>query len=265
MIYQTPRRPALIRRVCLALLLAFCAPAVAQSPATAPSTAPSRHVPLRIVVVGDSTVCEYPPSRPDRGWGMFLAEHFKPGTVEVINLAAAGRSTKTFIKEGRWAKALAEKPDIVLIQFGHNDSHAPEKPEATDAATDYRTYLRRYIDDTRAAGATPVLVTPMVRRTFNPDGTLQDALAPYADAMKTVAAEKHVGLVDLHASSKRLIQKLGPTASADLANRKGDATHFNEQGARAMAELVTTEIPAAAPALAPLLRPVVTTRAVPVP
>jgi lysophospholipase L1-like esterase len=204
---------------------------------------------VRIVVVGDSTVCDYPTNRPERGWGMFLQERFKEGTVKVINLAASGRSTKTFIKEGRWQKALDEKPDYVLIQFGHNDSHAPERPEATDAATDYKDYLRRYVDESRAIGAVPVLVTPIVRRTFNVDGTLQDALHRFAEAMKEVGVEKKVPVIDLHASSKELVRKLGPTAAAELANKEGDATHFNETGARAMADLVLKELPVAAPRL----------------
>jgi lysophospholipase L1-like esterase len=97
--------------------------------------------PLRIVIIGDSTVCDYPETSPSRGWGQFIQERFKDGDVKVINLAAAGRSTKTFIKEGRWQKALDSKPDYVLIQFGHNDSHGPEKPESTDAATDYKDYF----------------------------------------------------------------------------------------------------------------------------
>jgi len=209
--------------------------------------------PLRLVIVGDSTVCEYAAERPDRGWGHFIEEAFQPGSVQVINLAAAGRSTKTFIKEGRWQKALDAKPDYILIQFGHNDSHSPEKPEATDAATDYRDYLRRYLDDARAIGATPILVTPMVRRTFKPDGTLDDILIPYADAMKAVANEKHVALIDLHAASAGLIQKLGPDQAQTLANKSADRTHFNEKGARAMAALVIAGLPKADPKLAVLL------------
>lgn len=207
------------------------------------------HAPLRIVIIGDSTVCEYPETSPSRGWGQFIHERFKDGEVKVINLAAAGRSAKTFIKEGRWQKALEEKPDYVLIQFGHNDSHGPEKPESTDAATDYKDFLRRYIDEARAAGATPILVTPMVRRIFTPDGGFDDNLIPYAAAMKDVGNEKHVPVIDLHTSSNALVQKLGPVASAEMANKKGDQTHFNEKGARAMADLVMHELPAAAPDL----------------
>ena len=209
--------------------------------------------PLRLVIIGDSTVCNYPTNIAQRGWGQFIQGYFKDD-VKVINLARSGRSTKTFIKEGLWQKALAEKPDVVLIQFGHNDSHAPEKPEATDANTDYKQYLRRYIDETRAIGGEPILITPMVRRTFGPDGKLKDALQRYADAMKQVGAEKNVPVIDLHVASKALVEPLGPEGSASMANKPGDNTHFNEKGARAMAELVMKELPAADPALASHLK-----------
>jgi lysophospholipase L1-like esterase len=134
----------------------------------------------------------------------------------------------------------------VLIQFGHNDSHDPSMPEATGAATDYKDYLRRYIDDSRANGAVPILVTPMVRRIFEADGKLQNELQPYADAMKQVGAEKKVPVIDLHASSRKLVEELGREKSAELANKKGDTTHFNEKGARAMAGLVMKELTTAA-------------------
>ena len=194
--------------------------------------------PIKIVMVGDSTMCEYDLKKPDRGWGMYLQDAFEPGNVEVHNLAKAGRSSKTFIEEKRWDQALALNPDYVFIQFGHNDSHAPENPESTDAETDYRDYLRRYIDDSRAIGATPILVTPMVRRTFHSDGTLDDNLKPYADAMKAVAKEKGVALIDLHAASWEFFEPLGPTAARQYARNQKDTTHFNEKGARVICRLV---------------------------
>jgi lysophospholipase L1-like esterase len=233
---MNPLRFMLLR--CLAAVIAFSALAFAEE---------------TIVIVGDSTVCEYAASRPDRGWGQFVTEHFRTGTVTIINLAKPGRSTKTFIKEGLWNKALAAKPSYVLIQFGHNDSHAPEKPESTDAATTYKDFLRRYIDESRAISTTPILITPVARRTFTADRTLQDVLQPYADAMKEVAKEKNVPVIDLHASSKELVARLGPEKSAKMANKKGDNTHFNEQGARTMADLLVKELPAAAPSLKELL------------
>jgi lysophospholipase L1-like esterase len=213
------------------------------------------HTPLRMVIIGDSTVCNYPATHTNRGWGQFIEERFKDGEVKVINLAMSGRSTKTFIKEGRWQKALEEKPDYVLIQFGHNDSHDPKMPEATDAATDYKDNLRRYIDESRAIGAVPILVTPMVRRTFDAQGRITSEPPPsrnlgsYADAMKKVGSEKKVAVIDLYTASKELAEKLGPQASATMASKKGDNTHFNEKGARAMADLVMKELPMAEPKL----------------
>jgi len=209
--------------------------------------------PVKIAIIGDSTVCDYPPESPNRGWGQYIGEYFGD-SVKVANHAASGRSTKTFLSEGRWAKTLEEKPKWVLIQFGHNDSHAKTHIESTDAATDFQDNLRRYVTDARASGATPVFITPMQRRTFKPDGELDDNLAPYAEAMKAVGAELHVPVIDLHAMSGDLYRKLGPKAALDLANQPGDATHFGEKGARAMAALVMSKLPEAVPELRPLLK-----------
>lgn len=208
---------------------------------------------VRLAVIGDSTVCEYPAASNIRGWGQFLAPAFQ-SHVRVINLAKSGRSTKTFIKEGLWAKTLAEKPDFVLIQFGHNDSHARDRPESTDATGEYRDLLRRYVDDARAGGATPVLVTPMHRRRFDPDGKATQELLPYADAMKAVAKEKQVALVDLHAASGALFEQLGDAGSADLSCSATDRTHFSAKGAKAMAELVLKSLATAEPRLAARLK-----------
>lgn len=208
---------------------------------------------VRLAIIGDSTVCDYPATNDCRGWGMFVQGYFRD-SVRVINLARSGRSTKSFIAEGSWQKTLDAKPDFVLIQFGHNDSHNPGRPESTDAAVDYRDFLRRYIRESRVAGATPILVTPMHRRTFTHDGRLNDNLKPYADAMKALAAETKAAVIDLHAKSGELFEKLGEAGSAEFANRAGDRTHFNEKGAKAMAELVMKELPVAEPALKPFLK-----------
>jgi lysophospholipase L1-like esterase len=240
--------------VLLGVFLALSSTVALAQPTTAPAA------PLKVVIIGDSTVCNYPPEHTNRGWGMYIEEQFKPGMVKVINLAASGRSTKTFIQEGRWTKALAEKPDLVLIQFGHNDSHAPTNPEATDFATDYKDYLRRYIDESRAIGAKPILVTPMVRRTFDEQGKIIEAqagnrpLSAYAAAVREVAAEKKAPLIDLYASSKALAERIGVEASHAMNAKPSDVTHFNEKGARAIAGLVMKELPTAEPSLKPLLK-----------
>jgi len=216
-----------------AILAAMTALASASEPATE-----SR--PLRIVVLGDSTVCDYPANSPIRGWGQMLGEGFKK-PVAIRNLAASGRSTKTFIAEGRLKKALEEPADYALIQFGHNDSHGKDRPESTDAATDYKEFLRTYVDSFQKAGTQPILVTPMHRRMFK-DAKVTEELRPYAEAMKAVAEEKKVPVIDLYTLSGALFEKLGDEGSADLSCSAKDRTHFSEQGARAMAALILPEL-----------------------
>ncbi len=218
----------------IAVLFALALPVFAQTP-------------LRLVLAGDSTVCEYPVTTGQRGWGQFIAGYFSD-SVRVFNLAKGGRSTKTFLNEGLWGRALALKPDILLIQFGHNDSHDAKLPEATNAASDYPNYLRQFVREARATGAIPILITPVQRR------TKVDTLLPYAEAMRRVAAEDHVALIDLHASSGKLYRELGEAGAAELAANDHDQTHFNEKGARAMAALVMKELPELDPRLKSDLR-----------
>ncbi len=191
---------------------------------------------LVVGLMGDSTVCEYKPADVTRGWGQYLGEYLE--NVEIINKAVGGLSTKTCLQNGLLDKLLAQKPNYVLIQFGHNDSHAKDKPESTDAATDYKENLRKMVDMSKTAGALPVFVTSMHRRTFEKDGKTSQELKPYAEAMKEVAKEKGVFLVDLHTASGALFDKLGDAGSADLSCKADDRTHFSEKGAREMARLV---------------------------
>jgi lysophospholipase L1-like esterase len=237
------------------LIAAMLAASIAGCATTPTAKTESKPVgPLKIVIVGDSTVANYPLTVPDRGWGQFIGEYFK-GDVAVLNVARNGRSTRTFINEGLWDKALAEKPDYVLIQFGHNDSHAPDRPESTDAATTFREYLRQYIDQSRAIKAEPILVTPVQRRTYASAGVLDNSLLPYANAMKAVATEKSVVLIDLNATSGRLYDRLGEKANAAVSRNGTDATHFNERGARWMAALVMRDLLNVKPELRTRLKP----------
>jgi lysophospholipase L1-like esterase len=208
--------------------------------------------PVRIVLLGDSTVCDYPPASPVRGWGQYLAEGFK-GPVVVRNLAASGRSTGTFLKEGRLQKALTERADFALVQFGHNDSHARGRPESTDVATEYRENLRTYVRAFRKAGTVPILVTPVHRRTFR-GGKVTEELKPYADAMKAVAAELKAPVVDLYTRSGGLFERLGDAGSADLSSSPKDRTHFSEKGARMMARLVLEGLKATDTPLGPMIK-----------
>ena len=210
---------------------------------------------IRIVVIGDSTVASYPNPPADRpdltGWGQVIDE-FLTDRATVFNHARSGRSSKSFIREGLWKKALAPKPDYVLIQFGHNDCPG-KKERSTDAKTDFRDYLRTYIDESRAADAKPVLVTPMTRFRFV-DGKINSILRPYADAMLVVGKEKNVPVVDLHKASVVVLNKLGDTASRDLRPSDGDRTHFSRKGALAMARLVSAGLREVEPRLRGYLR-----------
>ncbi len=140
---------------------------------------PPQRRPVKIVLVGDSTVAT------GGGWGPGFCTVMTPN-VTCIDLALNGRSSKSFIDEGAWKKALAEKGNYYLIQFGHNDQK-DDPARHTDAEGSFRTYLKRYVDDVRAIGAVPVLLTPLSRRTFK-DGRVVEDLKAYADATKKVAA-----------------------------------------------------------------------------
>ncbi len=212
--------------------------------------------PIRIVMVGDSTMASYPNPPADRpdltGWGQVLSELLTEQAT-VVNRAASGRSSKSFIREGRWEKALAERPDYVFIQFGHND--CPGKGDrATDAETDFRDYLQKYIDGSRKAGATPVLVTPMTRRVFREE-KIHTILRPYAEAMIAVGKKQDVPVIDLHAASVEMFNRLGDAGSADLNPSAGDRTHFSRKGALAIARLVVDRLPKAVPSLKPYVKP----------
>lgn len=127
--------------------------------------------PVRVVLVGDSTVTD------DAGWGAGFRELAKRG-VEVVNMAASGRSSKSFIDEGLWAKALEQHGQSYLFQFGHNDEPGKGPERETDPGTTYRAFMARYVDESRAIGAKPILVTSLVRRLFNDDGTIRTTQRP---------------------------------------------------------------------------------------
>jgi lysophospholipase L1-like esterase len=204
---------------------------------------------LRIVLVGDSTVAE------KSGWGAAFMK-LLASDAECTNAARGGQSSKSFLDSGNWQKALALQPDWVLIQFGHNDQPGKGANRETDPETTYRANLIRYVDEARAAGAKPVLVTSMVRRVFQPDKQhLRVDLEPYVAAMKRVADEKHVPLVDLHARSHELIEKLGPAGVVEMEPEgktpgSHDGTHLNERGGEMIAPLIADELRKVAPALA---------------
>jgi lysophospholipase L1-like esterase len=248
------------------LLLPLAASAVAENTV---HTAPLTKTEVGVVLVGDSTVSTWGVDRPERGWGQMIPDYFD-ANARFANRAAPGRSAKSFISEGRWAKILETvgPDDYVLIQFGHNDSHDPSSPEATDPFGNYQTYLEQYIADTRAKGAIPILVTPMYRRSFDDDGNLLPYLIdddgghfynlqPYAEAMRQVARSTDVTLIDLFSMSGDLLRELGAEASARLF-APNDRAHWNHKGATCMAFLVSRGISKSGEALKQHLLPGVT-------
>ncbi|KQV57788.1 MULTISPECIES: rhamnogalacturonan acetylesterase [unclassified Caulobacter] len=212
----------------------------------------------RIIIASDSTAANYGADRyPQMGWGMVLKCSLDP-SVEVVNLARGGRSTKTFIEEGLWDQLLAQlKPgDTVLIQFGHNDADTKKIVRFTDPNGAYDVNLRRFVADVRAAKGTPVLVTPIARWMWE-NGQPKDAHGPYAATIHRVATDLKVPLVDLDGDMMAALKARGELASRGLylqykpydhiaryPEGVSDDTHINEQGARLGAALVATRLAA---------------------
>ncbi|WP_168801712.1 RICIN domain-containing protein [Glycomyces buryatensis] len=199
----------------------------------------------RLFLAGDSTVCDQH-VRPYTGWGQELPQFFTQG-LSVANYADSGESSGSFLANSRLfptMRPLINEGDVVLIQFGHNDKQ-------TNAST-FRSNLTRLIDGVRAEGGTPVLVTPVVRRSFNSDGTLNNGTALHVNGvgvdlpaeMRRLAQQQGVDLIDLTALSKRLVEQLGPEGSKALflTNEAGDNTHMSEHGATEFSRLVLGEL-----------------------
>lgn len=209
--------------------------------------------PVHIVLVGDSTVTDC------SGWGLGFRQFVGEGAI-VTNTAQGGRSSKSFRDEGHWTKAIEHRGDYYLIQFGHNDQPGKGPARETDPETTFAANLARYVDEVRAIGAQPVLVTSLVRRTFSKSdpARLESAHVPYVAALKRVAAEKAVPVIDLHASSQAFCETLGPERTAAFnfpdAAGKNDTTHLDARGSVVFARLVVDDLRRAVPALAPVLR-----------
>ena len=183
--------------------------------------APPKFRAIKIVLIGDSTTAVL------GGWGPSFCGWHVTSFAACINLARGGRSSGNYRAEGSWALAMDEiksggfTDTYVLIQFGHNDQ--PGKPgRSTDLATEFPVNMKRYVDEVRAAGGKPILVTPLTRRQFK-DGKLQDDLGPWADAVRKVAAETNTPLVDLHARSQAAVQAMGPVEAMKFAQRPPSA------------------------------------------
>jgi lysophospholipase L1-like esterase len=237
--------------------------------------------PIRIILVGDSTMAV------KSGWGPGFCGEVVSSEVTCLNMAKGGRSTLSYRAEGSWDQVMEQlkRPDgfaatYVLIQFGHNDQ--PNKPgRSTDLATEFPANLRRYVNEVKAAGSKPVLITSLTRRSFR-DGKVNDTLGPWADATRKVAHEEGVPVLELNADSLAAVQKMGPVEANTLAMAPPppdvaataasgnsvsvpkapagetapafDYTHLGAKGSSYFAHMVAGELIAAVPALQPYLK-----------
>ncbi|MDQ0969061.1 lysophospholipase L1-like esterase [Flavobacterium sp. W4I14] len=231
--------------------------------------------PVKVYLIGDSTVADYTLDEgylqkkyPITGWGQVFQQFLKKDSLKklnrliksdsalVIDKAKGGRSTRTFFEEGRWKEVLStlEKNDLVLIQFGHNDA-AKDKPERYVDIPGYKDFLRMYVKETRAKGAVPILITPVTRNYPWKDGKLGSAHGEYPQAVKDVAKELNAPIIDLTSLSttfftikgnefvsKHYFMNLDSAKYEAYPKGQKDNTHFQPEGAKAVAQLVYNEL-----------------------
>ena len=211
---------------------------------------------ITVYLIGDSTMSIKDEDKyPETGWGMPFV-HFFDSTVTVDNRARNGRSTRTFMEEGRWKPVVEnlEKGDWVFIQFGHNDEVQTKRSSTTKE--EFKKNLEKYVADTKKKNANPVLLTPVARRKFDEQGKVIGTHDVYAEIVRTVAREQNVPLIDMDVKGQELYRQMGPEYSKLLLlhlapgehpnypDGKEDDTHFSELGARKVAQIVLAEIKA---------------------
>lgn len=223
---------------------------------------------ITIFMIGDSTMADkvLTGDNPERGWGQMLPDYLTQ-KIRVDNHAQNGRSSKSFIDEGRWEKVLSlmKKGDYVFIQFGHNDEKNDEK-YYTNPGTTFDANLCRFVNEARAKGGIPVLFNSIVRRKFDKNAQLIDTHGAYLDAPRNVAQKMDVPFVDLNKITHELVETMGPDESKKLfmwvapgiipAMPKGreDDTHLNEYGGCVVAKLAIDAIVKVVPELAQYIR-----------
>ncbi len=194
-----------------------------------------------IYLLGDSTVCDQP-REPYNSWGQMLTRFFKPG-IAIANHAESGESLRSSLGARRLDKVLSLiKPgDYLFIQYGHNDEK--EKGEGVGAFTTFKASLKQFVSAARDHGATVVLITPVQRRSFDDDGKISNSHGDYPAAVRQLAKEEQVALIDLNALSQTLYEAWGvePSKRAFAPN---DNTHHNNYGSYELAKLMVEEIKA---------------------
>jgi len=192
-------------------------------------------------IAGDSTAAIFPASDGRVGWAAVFQQFFTTG-VTVDDAARSGRSTKSYIDEGWWKalKATIHAGDYVFIEFAHNDEKSDDPTLYTDPATTFRTNLKLFISDTRAAGGIPILNTPTSRAQFSGTKIVQTHGA-YPAAVIAVGQETQTPVIDLTEKTRIWLESIGPTA-APAYYAPNDMTHTNAKGAPVIAKLVVQGI-----------------------
>ena len=240
-----------------------------------------------VFMIGDSTMANKPLDKEnqERGWGQLLPTHMQ-GAIKIDNHAVNGRSSLSFINEGRWDKVLSKlkKGDYVIIQFGHNDEKKNRPDRYTEPGGSFDANLRRFVNETLDKGATPILMNSIVRRNFPADAEgfekdgydymkynnegpiLVDTHGAYLESPKNVARETGVTFIDMNAITHELVQVLGTLDSRELfmwipagkyefcPEGKTDNTHLNIKGATVVSRLAATALADAVPALTPYIK-----------
>ena len=247
---------------------------------------------VTIFMIGDSTMANKPLDKEnqERGWGQMLPLYFQ-GKVKIDNHALNGRSSKSFVDEGHWAKVMEKiRPgDYVIIQFGHNDEKVNKGDRGTYPGSTFDEYLHNYVKDTRSKGGKPILMNSIVRRNFPASASIKaedrddnppvgptketeggyilvDTHGAYLESPRNVAAQDGVPFIDMNKITHKLVQELGPTLSKELfmwipageyefcPKGKSDNTHLNVHGALVVSRLAAQALAAQVPELRPYVR-----------
>ena len=206
--------------------------------------------PLKITIASDSTAATFPSSDYGKrtGWGQVLSNFFSTN-VMVMDLASSGRSSKSFYDEGKWAACLATQADYYFIQFGHNDGKTQDPARYTDPETTFKGYLSNYINQARAQGGIPVLLTPPTRRNYVSEHVLkQDSLQNYAQAMRELGTNMDVPVLDVLPLSIQFYDTTGKSGARIYQSNsatntfENDTTHFSAAGARQQCQFVVESL-----------------------
>ncbi len=244
----------MIRRVVAGTMAVFAAVGWAQGPVPERAGRLAGKT-IRIELIGDSTQTD------SAGYGRGFCANLT-AAVDCLNMAKGGASARTYRELGLWDKAIASKPDWMLIQFGHNDMETPEHLDRQVPMPQYEANLRRFVEEARAAGAKPVLVTPLTRRYFGADGTIHSDLMAHAEMTKRVAAEMKAPVIDLQAESIAYLDRVGEAKGTALGITKkdeagktiADKTHLNWAGSYVFGRIVAVDLGRAVPALQRFVR-----------